>query len=198
MSNISRMIAKEMAKSGGKAKMIRGNIVSNISPDVEWLKWLSYEPEFEKRRIEYLNSKTNSKLSDEELKEVNKYRKNKLFAKLFKIYGTSKCSEKEYMMVYDYMCTESINNLMISKLTSCELQYAKNEINRLSKIPKEELDKKITREEKTEIYKQLSMVDSYIFHFISNIKYNRNMDTFNKEITSQTERNEAIRRKSLI
>ena len=37
---------------------------------------------------------------------------------LFKIYGTSECFEEDYMKVYDYMCNESIEELMLKKLTS--------------------------------------------------------------------------------
>lgn len=50
------------------------------------------------------------------------------------------------MKVYDYMCNESIEELMLSKLTSKELQYAKQEITRLSKVSKEQLSVKVREE----------------------------------------------------
>lgn len=190
MSNINRIIAKEMSKMDGKAKIIHGNIVGNVSPDMEWIKWLSYEPEFEKKRIEYFDSKKKSELSYEELEEASRYSRNKIFARLFKIYGTSECSEEDYMKVYDYMCNESIEKLMLSKLTSEELRYANQEITRLSEISKEQLRAIVNDAQKPEKYEQLSMVDSYILHVISDISYARSKSSLSREIEAQLVQNE--------
>ena len=197
MSDFNRIMAREIAKMGGKAKIIHGNVIGNVSPDIEWIKWLSYEPEFEKKRIEYFDTKKVSELSYEELEEASKYSRNKIFAKLFKIYGTNECSEEDYMRVYDYMCNESIEELMLSKLTSEELKYAKKEITRLSKVSKEQLSAKVKEEQKPENYAQLSMVDSYILHIISDINYARSMSDLNRKIDAQLEQNEVMRQRSL-
>ena len=50
-----RIIVEQMAKAG--CKLIPKNTVGSISPDIEWIKWLSYEPEFEKSRMKYFDSK---------------------------------------------------------------------------------------------------------------------------------------------
>ena len=193
----NRIMAREMAKIGGKVKIIHGNVVGNVSPNIEWVKWLSYEPEFEKKRIEYFDSKKISELSLEELEEASRYSRNKVFARLFKIYGTSECSEEDYMKVYDYMCNESIEELMLSKLTSEELRYAKQEITRLSKVPKEQLSAKIKEEQTPGKYEQLSMIDSYILHLISDIDYARSMANLNRRIDAQLEQNEIVRQRGL-
>ena len=197
MSNTNRIMAKEIARMGGKIKIVYGSIIGNVSHDIEWIKWLSYEPEFEKRRIEYLDSKKISELSYEELEEASRYSRNKIFAQLFKIYGTDECSEDDYMKVYDYMCNESIEELMLSKLTSEELQYARQEITRLSEVSKEQLRAKVNEEQKLEKYQQLSMVDSYILHTISNINYARSMSDLNRKIEAQLEQSEIMRQRSL-
>lgn len=197
MSNLNRIIAKEMAGTSGKIKIIHGNVIGNVSPDIEWIKWLSYEPEFEKKRIEYFDSKKVSELSYEELQEAIQYSRNKIFARLFKIYGTSECSEEDYMKVYDYMCNESIEELMLKKLTSEELRYAKQEITRLSEVPKEQLSAKVNEEQKLEKYEKLSMVDSYILHIISDIDYARSMSDLNRKIEAQLEQNEIMSQRSL-
>lgn len=193
----NRIMAREMAKSSDKVKIIHGNVVGNVSPNIEWVKWLSYEPEFEKKRIEYFDSKKISKLSLEELEEASRYSRNKVFARLFKIYGTSECSEEDYMKVYNYMCNESIEELMLSKLTSEELRYAKQEITRLSKVSKEQLSAKVREEQTPEKYEQLSMVDSYILHIISDIDYARSMANLNRRIDAQLEQNEIVRQRGL-
>ncbi len=197
MINFGRMMASEMSKSSGNAKMIHGMVTGNVPPIIEWIKWLSYEPEFEKKRIKYFGSKKASELSYEEREEASRYSRNKIFAKLFKIYGTSECSKEDYMKVYDYMCNESIKELMLSKLTTEELQYAKQEITRLSKVSKEQLSAKVKEEQKPENYTQLSMVDSYILHLISDIDYARSISDLDREIDAQLERNEVMRQKSL-
>ena len=195
--NLNMIMAKEMAKSGGKCKIIHGDLLGTISPDMEWLKWLSYESEFEKKRIEYFDSKKVSELSLEELEEASIYSRNKFFSRLFKLYGTKECSEEDYARVYNYMCNESIEKLMLSKLTSEELQYAKQEIMRLIKISEEELSAKIEEEQKPEKYNQLSMVDSYILHLISNINYARGNANLNREINAQLKQNENMKQKCL-
>lgn len=169
---ISRTIVRQMAKMGGDVKIVHGDVIG-VSPDIEWIKWLSYEPEFEKKRIKYLDSKEMSELSCEEFEEAIRYKRNKIFARLFKIYGTSECSEEDYMRVYDYMCNESIEELMLSKLTAEELQYAKEEITRLSKGSDSQLSAKVHEGKKQENYEKLSMVDSYILHFLSKIDFSR-------------------------
>lgn len=185
MINYDDLWLKKMAKMGIPIQPDKGFYFSTISPIMEWIKWLSYESAFEKKRIEYFDSKKISELSPKELKEENKYIKNKTLAKLFEIYALGKCSEKDYIRVYKYMCNESIEELMLSKLTSEELRYAKQEINRLSKIPEEELSAKVNEEKKPEKYKQLSMVDSYILHIIANIDYDRKKSKLIKKINAQ-------------
>lgn len=195
--NEFRVTNKAITKMIKKVKIIPKYIIGNISPVIEWIKWLSYEPEFEKKKIEYFDSKKVSELSYEELEEASRYSRNKIFAKLFKIYGTSECSNDDYMKVYKFMCNESIEKLMLSKLTSEELQYAKQEITRLREIPNEQLSDKVKEENKPEKYKQLSMVDSYILHIISNINYAKKISDLDERIESQLKQNEIMRQKSL-
>ena len=197
MSNFNRIMAKEMAKIGGKTKIVPGKGMGFISPDIEWIKWLSYEPEFESKRIEYLNSKKISELSYEELEEALSYSRNKILTELFKMYSVNECSEKDYMKVYDYMCNESIEKLMLKKLTFEELQYAEQEITRLIGVPKEQLIAKINEEQKPEKYEQLSMIDAYILHKISDINYVRSMAILDRKIYAQLEQNDVMRQRSL-
>lgn len=189
---------REMAKimAGNGAKIIHGENIGNVDPYIEWIKWLSYIPEFEKKRIEYFDSKKISELTYEELEEASRYSRNKIFARLFKIYGTSECSEEDYMKVYDYMCSESIEKLMLSKLTSEELRYAKQEITKLSKVSKEQIRTKLNEEQKPEKYEQLSMVDSYILHVISKINFARSLAELDSNIEAQLNANDVMRNKS--
>ena len=196
MSNISKIMAKELNKSGSQVKFIYGNVFGNIPPIIEWIKWLSYEPEFEKNRIEHLNSKGSNNLSYEELNELDHYMKRKRMAQLFKKYDCKECSKKEYMEVYSYMSNESIITLMLDKLTIQEIKYAEEEIKKLITGSSEELPKKIKVESQKENYLSLPMVDAYILHIIDRINYVRNMNEFNNILNWQLDSNVIMRQKS--
>ena len=197
MGSLNQILAREMSKSKGRASIVPRYDGGNVSPYLEWKKWLSYVPEFERKRIEYFDSKKISELSYDELEEASRYRKNQIFAELFQVYGTSECSKENYMMVYNYMSNESILELMLSKLTPEELYYAKEEIEKLSNLSKEELNAKVKREQRVEVYNRLSMVDSYILHLLSNVNCARNISSVNKQFVAELERNTAIRQRTL-
>ena len=197
MGSLNQILAREMSKSKGRASIVPRYDGGNVSPYLEWKKWLSYVPEFERKRIEYFDSKKISELSYDELEEASRYRKNQIFAELFQVYGTSECSEQNYMMVYNYMSNESILELMLSKLTSEELYHAREEIEKLSSLSKEELNAKVKREQRAGVYNRLSMVDSYILHLLSNVNCARNISSVNKQFVAELERNTAIRQRTL-
>ena len=193
--NFNREMANIMAGSG--VKVIHGECIGNVDPYIEWIKWLSYIPEFQKERIQYLNSKTVEELTLEEIDELRTYKYQKKMLELFKIYGTNKISKEEYMEVYNFMETESIDKLMISKLSKQELKYAKEQIQYFTKISSEELRKKVKIEQKEENYLNLSMVDSYILHLISIIDNARNTEKLNNDIKRELEKNDIMLRKSI-
>ena len=190
---------REMAKiiAGSGVKIIHGEVMGNIDPYMEWIKWLSYVPVFQKARIQELNSKTVAELTLEELDEVRAYKSQNRMLGLFKIYGTGEISKKEYMEVYDFMVNQSIDELMLSKLSSGELRYAKGQIQYFSQIPSEKLRKKVNEEQKADSYEKLSMVDSYVLHIVSRIDFARKMARLNSEIEAQLRENDAMRQRSL-
>lgn len=194
MNNFNREMAMLMAGTGSKA--IHGKMIGNVSPYIEWIKWLSYTPDFQEEKIQELNNKVVKDLSLAEVSELREYLEQKRMLNLFKIYGSTVITKDEYMEVYDYMCLKSIDKLMISKLSKNELEYAKQEIMRLKELPENELSKKIENDTKEEIYLKLSMVESYIIHIVSITDFNRHMMSLEAEIQSQLDENEQMRQKS--
>lgn len=190
--DFDRRLANTLAGMGNGTKIIHGNVAGNVSPDIEWIKWLSYEPDFEKERMEYLFSKKVTELSSEEFDEISRYSRNKTVAELFKVYGTSECSKEDYMRVYDFMCSESITKLMLSKLTPDELKYAKSEIDRLSNVSQEELSSVVWEGRFPEKYQQLSMADSYVLHLMSDVNYNRSMADLHSMLNAQIKANDIL------
>lgn len=73
MSGFNRIIAREMSKLNC-GKLIKENIMRNVNPLIEWIKWLSYNPTHEQEKINYIYSKRVEDLSIDELKEIIKYK----------------------------------------------------------------------------------------------------------------------------
>lgn len=194
MNNFNREMAMLMAGTGSKA--IHGKMIGNVSPYIEWIKWLSYTPDFQEEKMQELNNKVVKDLSLAEVSELREYLEQKRMLNLFKIYGSTVITKDEYMEVYDYMCLKSIDKLMISKLSKNELEYAKQEIMRLKELPENELSKKIENDTKEEAYLKLSMVEAYILHIVSITDFNRHMMSLEAEIQSQLDENDQMRQKS--
>lgn len=151
-----------------------------------WLKWLDYEPEFEKELLKTLSSKNTSTLTLEELQILTKYQERMRILQLIKKYETD-ISFNEYMEANTYLQTKSIEELMLDKLSQEEKEYAKLELKRLSKLPYEELDKKINEMISANCSENLSMVDSYILHKISEVGFRRSMHRLNSKISRSIE-----------
>ncbi len=197
MGNLKRIMVKEMAKiSDGTAINIRGNVLGSINPLIEWIRWLSYVPSFMKERIDYIYSKNIRDLSVAELKELTSYQEERRMQELFLKYKNGKCNPDEYMEVYDYM-GNSVKNIMLRKLTKEELDHADEEIKRLNTLSKPEILTKLKNESSEETYNNLSMVDTYILHVVSNDFLQKNLFKRDKGLVAELDRNETIRQKSL-
>ena len=157
--SLDKIIAKEMSHGNSKTFPLKYGINSYL----EWIKWLEYIPKFETERRQELESKRN--LTKEELDELEKYLEQSYMLELFKLYGTNEISKENYMKVYNYMKNNSLETLMLSKLTKEELIYAKEELKKLLNLENLELKTKILNYK--ENLEKLTMVDAYVFHMIS-------------------------------
>lgn len=193
--SFNKVVANMMA--GSNIKIIHGEVVGNANPYIEWIKWLSYIPKFQEVRLQELSSKKVEELTGEEIDELNTYKRQNRILKLFKLYGTKEISKDEYMEVYNFMVNQSIDELMLSKLTIEELRYAKSQIQYFSEIASEELRKKVNEERKADNYENLSMVDSYILHVISKISFAKSIIELDRKIEAQVRKNAAMRERSL-
>ena len=189
--NFKRMVITNQYINNG-LKIIPKKIMGSIDPYLEWLKWLSYIPEFQQKRIDCLKTKKVFELTFTELEELKSLTKQKEMFLLLQKYYTNEISLEDYLKVYDFMTTASIDNLMISKLSKDELQLAEEQIKALVKLPNEVLSQKIAKEIKPENYKNLSIVDSYVLHFISKINFQRSIQSLNQEIAEDINEDEKM------
>ena len=191
-------MVRELLEVGKEFKMICGDVFGNVDPYIEWIKWLSYEPEFILEKVEEISNKKVAEITESERKLINKFKEDQEMARLFKIYGTNEINKAEYMKVYKYMNEKSIENLILRKLTKEELEYAKDQIKYYEGIPKEVLSQKVLFEQKEENYEKLSMVDSYILHMISKTKSVRDDMEFDRKLSATLEENYVMSVKSYI
>ena len=130
------------------------------------------------------------------LKELTSYQEERRMQELFLKHKNGKCNPDEYMEVYDYM-GNSVKNIMLRKLTKKELDHADEEIKRLNTLSKPEILTKLKNESSEETYNNLSMVDTYILHVVSNDFLQKNLFKRDKVLVAELDRNETIRQKSL-
>ena len=145
----------------GKSPVIEKGVVYGIGIK-EWVKWLSYNSKEDEKRMLILIDK----------------------------YVNQNCTKEEYYEVYNYM-SNSIEDIMLKKLTSDELKVANDKVKRLEKLSDKELRELINTERQDDIYNNLSMTDAYILHQIIKIdnirnarKMNRRLELIDNETTS--------------
>lgn len=194
MNSFSRRAVSRLSDRGIKIYACSGGGNHSYT---EWLKWLSYVPTFQKTRIEELSSKMVENLSFHEVQEVYEYKNQVRMLDLFQKYGTGVISREEYLEVYDFMVNNSIHNFMLSKLSLEEIDYAKGQIQYFSDVSEEVLNQKVEEEWKDGNYEKLSMVDAYILHVISSIKFKKNRDDFNRRIDAILTSNDVMCPKKL-
>ena len=137
----------------------------------EWMKWLTYIPDFKERQIKEINKKRIDELSCEELEIVLKSKKEDRMLDLLNKFNSNTIKEDEYIEIKNYMDNESIEDLMKSKLTDKELQDAMHNIKNYYYLSDKEIIKKVEHERQENIYSNLSMVDAYTFHLMLEIYY---------------------------
>ena len=128
------------------------------------------------------------------LKELTSYQEERRMQELFLKYKNGKCNPDEYMEVYDYM-GNSIKNVMLRKLTREELNYANEEIKRLNTLSKTEILTKLKNESSEETYNNLSMVDTYILHVVSNDFLQKNLFKRDKGLVAELDKMKQLDKK---
>ena len=151
------------------------NGLGTIDSASEWLKWLSYEPCFEKNKIKEIERKKAKDLSIDELHELITYKERLEMKKLIINYQDDKCNDEELLKVYNYI-NKPIDNIVLDKLTKEELEQVKQKMNSINKLTKDEL------KQMKDNYDKLNMIDSYIIHLALDLKFVNSLGSVNKKI----------------
>lgn len=179
-------------------KIVLSDVFGVINPYKEWIKWLSYYSEDTKNRLNEIINKPNESLSFDEMREYEKFREQLKALVLLNRYLDDNLTNSQYKFLLDFICNESIEEYMKSKLSKEELESAKEKINKYSNVPKVILNDKVMNEKNEEVYDNLSMEDAYVLHMISKINHQRNLEELDDDIRIQNEKNNKIIKKSNI
>lgn len=155
---------------------------------------MSYKPSFEQEKITSISLKTVTDLTIADLETLLQYKKEEKMTLLFKKY---KCTADEFMEVYNYM-SNSITDLMFRKLTSSELEVANMELSKFNDFDTEKVDEKIKTTKNEEDYNALSMMDSYVVHILAIKKVKIKSKGYQKALTAELKRNNAMHYKNLL
>ena len=191
MSNIWKILVQELSKSNGSYKIVTKDYK-------EWIAWLNYEPEFEKQRKKYLMFRKFEELNASEQIELSHYIKYQTYADLFNKYETNTCTQEEYIKVCNFMKIESLEDLIISKLTAEELNYVKSEINRIENLSLTDFESEYRKLRDLHFNEQLTMTERYVYYLSSRIAAYRNNIRVENEISVQLKGNENMRYRSYI
>ena len=174
MSSIDKIVKKELKKKN-KSKIILNKPLFNVTTDMEFAKWLDYETQEDINKINYLLSLPIEKLTNEQVEDLKIYNERKVYSKLFSKYAyhLQDCSNEEYIEVYNYMKTHSIEELMNNKLTKEEIEKSNIKIVEIIiGLSKNEIYKYLNDFNTTndiDAYKNMNIIDSYIFHHLSSL-----------------------------
>ena len=96
------------------------------------------------------------------------------------------------------MKIESLEDLIISKLTAEELNYVKSEINRIENLSLTDFESEYRKLRDLYFNEQLTMTERYVYYLSSRIVAYRNNIRVENEISAQLKGNENMRYRSYI
>ena len=154
--------------------------MKSINAEIEFAKWLSYEPEFENERKNKLLSKSINNLSIKELKELKILTKKSHISSVFKRLLIGKCDMNEYIEALNYMQSNSIIKIMKEKLTKEEIEIGDNLIDKTSELDDNDLNILVENNKIVNNYSKLSMIEAYALHYLDTINLKRNSNKIAK------------------
>ena len=175
-----------------KDLITNGNLIvacdkeGKVTPVDQWTKWLSYVPEFEKDRIYYLESGLDGYLSINEREELNRHLIQEYILTLLIKYNNKNIDSEDCVTIFEYIVNNSFEDLMLSKLSLCDLLCIKSRIKELENLSFEKLHSKLDFLTNVDVYNDLNMIDSYIVYFLSKMDNKESIKLLDKSIKNKT------------
>lgn len=171
---INSMMTKRLLEK--KTKIIPMNhydavLNSILSLDIQWAKWLAYEPESEKNLCN--SSISITELDIEQLKKLKTMKEQKMYSEIMNKYAFhyDQITKEENILAYRYMQSHSIFDLILQKLTKEELELGNKQATLfIEQSSKEEMKNyldNLNPNHNLDNYLKMDMVDAYTFYLIA-------------------------------
>ena len=181
-------IIKELISNGVNVKYItNGRNMYDV-----YSRWLSYTSNYDKKIVDELSEKPAGMLSTDELGYLFNYKKQLELAKSFKRVYEDNCSKEDVLITFEYAKNNSLIELMISKLSKEELEYASEKLSYLNNKNDGEVCKII----KEELEQSDDMVDQYIMLVLQTKINLKSLKDLEEKIISRIDENSKIRIRS--
>ena len=178
----------------------------DINGAVQFYKWLSYMPDFYKKYIDNISSKSVDNLSIQELCDYTDFKKQQKVIKELEQFFTDEWFLADIDLIEDFINKHSLYDIKKSKLTDEEYQDVISRIRRKHGNVSESTIAMISDGFKLlnldshdkELYDNLSMLDAFIFDFENNLDFDRSLQAMNEDCKERVKRNENTRAHSWI
>lgn len=155
-----------------------------------WIKFTSYLKPSELLLLEKLKNNNLDSISQNEMDEYLKIKKQVKISELLPKYKKKECTKEEHNQVLDFMHT-SLKSFIQSRLTEEEIELASKYINKLEK--NEQLKEYIETQQK--IYENLNIYEAYVLFKAKERLYYLEQKQLNKKIKSnQIERSTSLKK----
>lgn len=140
------------------------DILSGVTTDIEFDKWLSYETEEEKQRknyLRFLDIKNNNQIN-----ELKKYEDEEKLSKIINkfTYNVEECNNEEYNTALEYIYSQSIEKLIERKIDEKTKKEADIEITRMFIYMGEKDLSNYIDSFTNQNFKDISIKDAYKYH----------------------------------
>ena len=149
-------------------------VCQQINLDVEWYKWLRYESEIEKERVDLINSKNVNEITHKDIEFLKRQKELPNFKKNLDEYFLKHNCNPEISKVV-VMCHENpklLEKIMIDKLTEEELLEAEKKLLNYKQIKELDILGEIVNNFENS-YNDLSYVDAFVYHYLADYYYYR-------------------------
>ena len=150
------------------------DIISGVTTDIEFDKWLNYETDEEKNKKKYLLSLDIEKLDNNQIEELKIYNEQDIYSQIINkyTYNIEECTKEECDAAIEYICSHSLDSIINNKIKEEDKKLADNKVTKMFLyMNKRELSDFINSYN-NQNFKNINIIDAYIYHQVS-VLYNK-------------------------
>ena len=147
------------------------NIISGVTTDIEFDKWLSYESdEYKKRKLELLSLDI-ERLDNKQIEELKKYNEDSIYSRVINkyTYDVDSCTHKEYNAAVEYICSHSLDDLINRRISKEDKKIGDDKFNTMFLYMNKNNLLNFINNYTNQNFKDISIIDAYVYHKALNL-----------------------------